>query len=70
MLSGLWSGFHGPVMGEHRMVRLPRQRKQERTEAKAALTFGQCPEIQQMLVQHPLGAGCWQPSGKEAPSTA
>ena len=51
MLSGLWSGFHGPMMGEHRMVRLTRQRKQQRPEAKAALTFGQCAEIQQILVQ-------------------
>ena len=42
MCSGLWSGFHDPAMGEHRMVRVTRQRKQERPEAKAALTFGEC----------------------------
>ena len=42
MCSGSWSGFYDPVMGEHRMVRVTRQRKQERPEAKAALTFGEC----------------------------
>lgn len=61
MRSGVQSGFHGPVMGEPRMVRPPRQREQERPEeAGAALTSGQCTEIQQVLTRRPSGAGCWE----------
>lgn len=66
--SGLWSGFHDPVVGEHRMVRVGRQRKQERPEAKAALPFESAPEAQQLRCSRRLlCARCWGHSGGEAP---